>query len=125
MTSRDKIYSQLRQIALSDFADIVEGATTIEGKLRILLKDESFIDIWLSVKKKGVYAYHWERRNIDGTVYRYNNLPDREAKKLQTYPKHFHNKFEENVVESDLSDNPEEAIRTVLEFARRIIKLKY
>ncbi|MGQ9570293.1 MAG: toxin-antitoxin system TumE family protein [Thermodesulfovibrionales bacterium] len=122
MTSRNKIYSYLKEIALSDFADIVEGTVVIEGKLRILLKDESFVDVWLSVKKKGVYAYHWERKNIDGTIYRYNNLPDKEAKKLQTYPKHFHNKTEENVVESDLSNNPEEAIRVVLEFARRIIK---
>lgn len=74
MTSREKIYSCLTEIALSDFADIVEGTTVIEGKLRILLKDESFIDVWLSAKKKGVYAYHWERKNIDGTIYRYNNL---------------------------------------------------
>ena len=94
----------------------------MEGKLRLLFKDETFMDIWLSVKKKGVYAYHWERREVDGTIYRYNNLPDREAKKLQAYPKHFHDKAQENVVESNLSDNPEEAIRTVLEFARRIIK---
>lgn len=122
MISRDKIYFQLRQIALSDFADIVEGTRVIEGKLRILLKDESFIDIWLSVKKKGVYAYHWERRNVDGTIYRYNNLPDKEAKKLPTYPKHFHNKTQENVVESYLSDKPEEAIRALLELSRRIIK---
>lgn len=53
MISRDKKYSQLAQIALSDFADIVEGTVAIEGKLRILLRDESFIDIWLSIKKKG------------------------------------------------------------------------
>ena len=122
MISRDKIYSQFRQIAVSDFGDIVEGITVMEGKLRLLFKDETFMDIWLSVKKKGVYAYHWERREVDGTIYRYNNLPDREAKKLQTYPKHFHDKAQENVVESNLSDNPEEAIRIVLEFARRIIK---
>lgn len=122
MTFRDRIYSQLARLALSDFADIVEGTKFIEGKLRLLLKDQSFIDIWLSIKKKGAYAYHWERRNIDGTIYRYNNLPDREARKLKTYPKHFHNKTERNVVESDLSDDPEEAVRVLLEFARKILK---
>ncbi|HAG07976.1 MAG TPA: hypothetical protein DCK87_00130 [Desulfotomaculum sp.] len=122
MTSRDKLYSQLVQIALSDFADIVEGTLAVDGKLRILLKDESFIDIWLSIKKKGIYAYHWERKNVDGTIYRYNNLPDREAKKLRTYPKHFHKGAQENVIGSDLSDNPKKAIRAILEFARRIIK---
>jgi len=71
MISRDKMYSKLAQIVSIDFGDIVEGATIVEGKLRILLRDESFIDIWLSTKKKGVYAYHWERRNIDGTIYRF------------------------------------------------------
>ena len=81
-----------------------------------------FIDVWLSIKKKGVYAYHWERGNIEEAIYRYNNLPDKEAKKLKTYPKHFHNKTEANVEESNLSDTPEEAIRTVLEFARLIIR---
>jgi hydroxymethylpyrimidine pyrophosphatase-like HAD family hydrolase len=122
MTSRDKIYSQLSQLAIGDFADIVNGTKIVEGKLRILLKDESFIDIWLSVKKKGTYAYHWERKDVDGTIYRYNNLPDKEAKKLKTYPHHFHNKSEENIVESNLRNNPEEAVRDLLEFARSVIK---
>jgi hypothetical protein len=122
MRQRDKIYSQLTKIALGDFTDIVDGTKVVEGKLRILLKDESFIDIWISVKKEGVYAYYWERRNVDGKIFRYNNLPDREAKRLQTYPKHFHDGTEKNVVESNLSDNPEEALRIILEFARRIIQ---
>jgi len=122
MTERDKIYSQLTKIALGDFTDIVDGTKVVEGKLRILLKDESFIDIWISVKKEGVYAYHWERRNVDGRIFRYNNLPDRESKRLQTYPKHFHDGTEKNVMESNLSDNPEEALRIILEFARRVIQ---
>ncbi len=85
MIDRDRLYFQLARLAASDFADIVDGTRIIEGKLRLFLKDRSFIDIWLSAKKKGIYAYHWERRNVDGTIYRYNNLPDREAKKLRTY----------------------------------------
>ncbi|MFQ5686772.1 MAG: DUF6516 family protein [Candidatus Scalindua sp.] len=122
MTSRDKIYSRLSQLAIGKFADIINGTKIVEGKLRILLKDESYIDVWLSVKKKGAYAYHWERKDVDGTIYRYNNLPDKEAKKLKTYPHHFHNKSEENIVESNLSNNPEEAVRDLLEFARSVIK---
>lgn len=121
MISRDKIYSRLNQIAIEDFADIVKGTKLVQGKLRLLLKDNSFIDIWLSIKKKGVYAYHWERKDVDGTIYRYNNLPDKEARKLKTYPHHFHDKSEKNIVESNLSDDPSEAIRTVLEFARSIV----
>jgi len=120
--NREKIYSALREIALSDFADIVEATLSIEGKLRILLKDESYIDIWLSIKREGIYAYHWERKNIDGTIYRYNNIPDKDAKKLKTFPKHFHEKTDDNILENNLSDKPKEAIRTVLEFARKVIK---
>ena len=121
MIDRDRTYSRLARLAASDFADIVDGTSIIEGKLRLFLNDRSFIDIWLSVKKKGVYAYHWERRDVDRTIYRHNNLPDREARKLKTYPRHFHNRTEKNVVESNLSDKPEEALRTILEFARKVV----
>ncbi len=121
ITDRDKTYNKLKQIAIREFSDIVERTMQIDGKLRILLIDGSFIDIWLSVKRTGTYAYHWERRNVDGKVYRYNNLPDKKAKSLQTYPKHFHNGGENKVLESDLSDEPEEAIRTVLEYAKSIM----
>lgn len=124
MIPRDRIYSWLAQLALANFADIVEGTKIIEGNLRLLLRDQSFIDIWLSAKKKGIYAYHWERRDVDRTIYRHNNLPDREARKLKTYPRHFHNRTEKNIVESNLSDKPEEALRTVLEFARKVINRK-
>lgn len=124
MIPRDRIYSWLAQLALANFADIVEGTKIIEGKLRLLLRDQSFIDIWLSAKKTGIYAYHWERRDVDRTIYRHNNLPDREARKLKTYPRHFHNRTEKNIVESNLSDKPEEALRTVLEFARKVINRK-
>ena len=121
MKQRDRLYSKLAQIALSEFADIVIDTLIFEGKLRIFLKDDSFIDIWLSIKKRGVYPYHWERRSVDGTIYRYDNLPDPRAKKLKTYPKHFHFKIEENIIESEINDIPEEAIKTVLEFVRKII----
>jgi len=124
MIDRDRVYSRLARLAASDFADVVDGTTVIEGKLRLFLKDRSFIDIWLSAKKKGIYAYHWERRDVDRTIYRHNNLPDREARKLRTYPRHFHNRSEKNIVESNLSDKPEEALRTVLEFARKVINRK-
>lgn len=122
MIDRDRVYSWLARLAASDFADIVDGTRVIEGKLRLFLKDRSFIDIWLSVKKKGIYAYHWERRDVDGAIFRYNNLPDREARKLKTYPRHFHNRTEKNIVGSNLSDKPEEALRTILQFARKVIK---
>lgn len=122
MNSRDKTYSRLLRLALSEFPDMVEGTKIVEGKLRLLLLDQSFIDIWFSEKKRGVYAYHWERKHIDGTIYRHDNLPDKEARKLKTFPKHFHNGSQEAISESHLSDHPEEALRSILSFARSVIQ---
>jgi len=118
LSSRDKTYQSLAYIAVSEFSDIVQGARVVEGKLRILISDGSYIDVWLSEKRPGIYAYHWERRSVDGTIYRHNNLPDREARKLKTSPKHFHNEKEQRVEESYISDSPEEALRSFLNFAR-------
>lgn len=122
MSLRDEVYKRLAQLALTKFSDIVHGTTEVEGKLRILMVEGSFVDIWLSEKKKGVYAYHWERRAVDGTIYRHNNLPDKDARRLETFPKHFHFRSEKNIKESNMSDLPEEALESFLLFARKILR---
>jgi hypothetical protein len=45
-------------------------------------------------------------------------LPHRNWEKVKTFPKHLHNGTEENVIESHISDSPEEAIREFLDFIR-------
>lgn len=82
MSQLDDPYRRLAFIALREFPHIVVGTEIVEGKLRIFITDDSFIDVWFSEKREGVYAYHWERRMVDGTIYRHDNLPDREARKL-------------------------------------------
>ncbi|KPV64734.1 MAG: hypothetical protein AOA65_0801 [Candidatus Bathyarchaeota archaeon BA1] len=100
MSLRNEVYKRLAQLAITSFSDIVHGTREIDGKLRILMLDGSFVDVWLSERKKGVYAYHWARRAIDGTIYRRNNLPDKDARRLKTFPKHFHFRSEKNIRES-------------------------
>ncbi|WP_423244371.1 toxin-antitoxin system TumE family protein [Desulfofundulus thermobenzoicus] len=82
------------------------------------------MDIWFSLKLKERYSYHWERRGLDGTMYRHDNAPHRRWEWVKTFPRHFHNGAEENVEESDLSPVPEEAIRQFLDFARGIMSGK-
>lgn len=120
MSQLDDLYRRLAFIALREFPDVVVGTEIVEGKLRIFIADDSFIDIWFSEKRKGVYAYHWERRMVDGTIYRHDNLPDREARKLETFPKHFHEGSEEKIRESRISDDPEQVIRQFLTFVREV-----
>lgn len=122
MSSREETYERLAEMAITDFSDIVQGTKIVEGKLRLLITDGSYIDVWLSEKREGVYAYHWERQAVDGTIFRHNNLPDRDAKKLKTFPKHFHEGCEEIIKESELSDLPEKALKSFLHFAREKLK---
>ncbi len=109
----------LREIAEVEFADIVsETSIPDANELRLILKDGSFIDVWFSLKLKGRYSYHWERRAIDGSIYRHDNAPHKQWKSVQTFPDHFHNGNEWIVAESRLSKIPAEGLRQFLEFAR-------
>ena len=95
-----------------------ELMSTIAQELRLLLVDGSFIDVWYSLKLVGRYSYHWERRALDGTIYRHDNAPHYRWGGVPTFPRHFHDGDELTVVESHLSEDPESAIRAFLTFAR-------
>ena len=110
---------RLREIAEVEFADIVVEAWVPDlNELRIILTDSSFMDVWFSLKLQDRYSFHWERRAIDGTIYRHDNAPHRRWQSVATFPCHFHNGSETDVSESYLSEVPEEALREFLAFAR-------
>jgi hypothetical protein len=110
---------RLREVAEVEFADIVVEAFVPDvNELRVILTDGSFVDIWFSLKLAGRYSYHWERRAVDGTIYRHDNAPHKRWQSVATFPKHFHNANETNVVESYLSEVPEKALREFLSFVR-------
>ena len=110
---------RLREIAEVEFADIVAEAFVPDAnELRIILTDGSFVDVWFSLKLTGRYSYHWERRAVDGTIYRHDNAPHKRWLSVATFPKHFHNASESNVVNSNLSEVPEDALREFLTFVR-------
>ncbi len=109
----------LREIAEVEFADIVVEAYVPDlNELRVILTDGSFVDVWFSLKLVGRYSYHWERRAIDGTIYRHDNAPHKRWQAVETFPHHFHDGSEARVVESRISERPEEALREFLSFAR-------
>ena len=98
---------RLREIAEVEFADIVvEAFGPGINELRIILIDGSFVDVWFSLKLQGRYSFPWERRAIDGTIYRYDNAPHRRWEAVATFPRHFHSGSETNVSESYLSAVP-------------------
>lgn len=109
----------LRKIAEIEFSGIVVDAYVPDlNELRIILSDGSFLDVWFSLKLVGRYSYHWERTSIDGSIYRHDNAPHKRWETVSTYPRHFHNGSETNVVDSHLSEQPEVALRQFLTFVR-------
>lgn len=111
---------KLKEIAEIEFWDIVGDVIITDiNELRITLTDDSFIDVWYSLKLKGRYSYHWERRHIDGLIYRHDNAPHRKWKDVTTFPKHFYDGDEKKVIESHISEQPNEALRDFLLFVRQ------
>jgi len=90
---------KLARIAEIEFCDIVDSTDRIGTKLRIILIEEGFIDVWLSRKLKDRFGFHWEQRGT-GLSYRYDNFPNTEWKDVFTYPYHFHNGSQDNVIDS-------------------------
>lgn len=110
----------LLRIALTEFADVVADAYSPDlNQIRVVLVDGSFVDAWFSLKLEGRYSYHWERLALDGTIYRHDNAPHRRWQGVSTFPRHFHDGCEANVVESHVSDDPHAALREFLSFVRR------
>ncbi len=116
-------YEILQTISLSDFSDVVVDAQVIFSstgdplKLRLDIVDGSLLDVFLSVS--GRYSYHWERRLISANdLYRHDNAPHAKWQYVKTFPKHSHDGSESNVVESHISDDPEDALRDFLAFVR-------
>lgn len=110
---------RLRGIAEVEFADIVAEAFIPDiNELRLVLIEGSFVDVWFSLKLQGRYSFHWERRAIDGKIYRHDNAPHKRWQSVATFPRHFHDGSEFDVSESHISELPEEALREFLAFVR-------
>mgnify|MGYP006971705213 CR=1 FL=1 len=58
---------------------------------------------------------------MDRTIYRHDNAPHRRWESVKSFPRHFHDGNETNVVESTISSNPQEALREFLTFVREKI----
>jgi hypothetical protein len=114
-------YQSLADLASEEFSDIVSGSQMVGGtpadpnKLRLNIKDGSYLDIWLS--EDNDYAYHWEHRRQSGMIYRWDNAPHHPE--APTFPNHFHDGEETALKGSELSAESQSALCEVLEFIRQ------
>lgn len=112
----------LRRIAEVEFASIVIQTDLIGAKLRVLLIDNSYIDVWASRKLLDRFGFHWERRHIDGRIYRYDNFPDTEWSSVATFPFHFHNGDQTQVIAAPFAVDLEQGFREFMQFVQRSLK---
>jgi len=84
---------KIKQILEKEFSDIVIETKDMltrqsigSGKIRCFIKDGSFVDIFVSQSLR--FSCHWERRALDGKIYRVDNAPNHPE--ISSAPWHFH-----------------------------------
>lgn len=118
----DITLATLEQLAKESFLDIIEFSHyPTPYKLRFTLIDDSYIDIYLSLSVKYIFAFHWERRHINQMIFRFDNYPHKQWLKVTSFPYHFHYQTERNVVTTPFRKEPQAGLIDFLEFARTYI----
>jgi hypothetical protein len=112
----------IKRIAEIEFVDIIKDTSQIDYKLRIFLVNNSFIDVYLSQRLPDKFGFHWECRDEKGTLYRYDNFPDKNWQRVETFPYHCHNGSHDSVETSLFPLSPIEGFRAFMEFARNKLK---
>jgi len=109
----------LRRIAEVEFATIVVQTSVLGSKLRVLLTDTSYVDVWASRKLSRRFGFHWERRHLDGRIYRYDNFPDTNWSGVSTFPFHFHDGDQDTVVAAPFAPTLEQGFREFMAFVQQ------
>lgn len=112
----------LKRIVEVEFANIVKNTYQIDYKVRIVLINNSFVDIHLSQKLSNKFGFHWECMDTKRTIYRYDNFPDKHWQSVATFPHHFHNGSQDSVEASPFPLAPIEGFRAFMEFIRSSLK---
>jgi hypothetical protein len=108
----------LRRIAEIEFGHLVVDSHPLGEKTRLFLSDGSYIDLWLSRRLQERFGFHWERRHLDGTMYRYDNFPNTAWRDVATYPRHFHSGSQDTVIAPQFSADLLAGFRDFMSFVQ-------
>lgn len=115
--------SGYESIVRARFLDIVQQVYyPADHKLRLIVIDDSYVDLFLSLTVKNIFAFHWERWHIDQTIFRYDNYPHKKWQKVKSYPYHLHYQSEARVIAAPFHHVPDKALVDFLEFVRAELK---
>jgi len=93
-----------------------------KDRIRVYFIDDSFLDIWFSRNKPCKYAFHWERRHVDGSIYRWDNVAHRKYEYIETFPHHLHYGSKDNVRPFRPASTWEETIVEIINFIIKKIR---
>lgn len=105
-----------RRIAEIEFGSLVADSQPLGEKLRLFLGDSSYVDLWLSRRLHERFGFHWERRHLDGTFYRYDNFPNTAWRDIVSYPYHFHDGAQDEVISTPFSTDLLTGFREFMRF---------
>lgn len=109
----------IQKIAETEFSDIVKETFITNYKLRILLKDGSFLGVNLSEKHTNKFGFHWETLRKEMSMFRYDTFPDPQWVDVLTFPYHFHNGHQNKVIASPFPTNIYNGFRAFMEFVKK------
>ena len=122
MSSAYELYSKLAHIAELEYPDIVVSAELKADRLRIHFLDGSFLDVWFSQTIPGKYAFHWERRHVNGSVYRWDNAAHKSIQHIDTFPHHLHEGKQENVKSFKPKPSWENTFKAILNYVKEKLR---
>jgi len=111
-------YSSFLKIVYDEFSDIIIDVELHADRIRLILLDNSWIDIRYPVENK--FSFHWQRGE---KIYRIDTAPHH--RNIRTFPRHIHFGSENNVIEDSVTEGskpPEENFRKFLLWVREISK---
>lgn len=101
----DTKLEDLKRIFCLELGELIISTKLIRNKLRIILVDNSFFDIFCSKNIENRWAFHWERKHIDGSIHMHDNIPHKAWSEIESFPWHYHLRAQDNVIKSDFSDD--------------------
>lgn len=118
-------FAAFARIAEIEFSDVILSTQDLGHKLRIYLKDKTFIDFFYTTKLKTQrFSLHWERTHIDKSIYRLDNTPDRKWREVDTFPIHFHNKTYNQVYSAPFTIDKKDSLKIIFRKFMKFVKTR-
>jgi len=110
-------YLAFLKLATDEFSDIIANAELYADRIRLILIDDSWIEVRYPVLDK--FSFHWQRGE---RIYRIDTAPHHKG--ITTFPRHIHFGSEDNVLADDVLEanvSPEANFRNFMAWVKAVL----